>query len=517
MYRAVIIDDEPRVRRGMTALIPQLDPEWSVIGQAKNGFEGLELVRRERPDLVITDIRMPKMNGLDLLNQLRGQEAHVVILSGYGLFEYAQTAIKFGALDYLLKPMKPDQIQQVLQRVKALKASASIESSRNVLGEDDSALWKAWLFEGETDFPPDALSLVPLIQERPFRVLLIEIDEFDELTSEDQWGDRQLLLFAVKNIIQDVLRIHSEVTCVYMLQQGPQLAFLVENDPATTISESVAEQVRAWIKISVSIGLSPESRGLSAVPLAYRQAREAMQNKWIYGLGRVHHYGSAADGELSTGYPLQLEETLVLALRNGQLEDALKHLDQFKAAVTHAPMSYRLIRRYYLQLASSIMRLLYEYKIVEYVVKSQPELFEIMDQDHPLEQFHQRLVQMISACADAMEWTRSHRHQRIIERAIQYIHEHYMKEVSLEDVAMDCKMSSGYFSSFFKQEKGVTFIEYITRLRIDKAKTLMSDESLRLYEIAELVGYQDVKYFSRVFKRNVGVTPAEYRQFFFHD
>ena len=101
MLKAMIVDDEPRIRRGLKALIPQLDGDWTVCGEAKNGREALEMVKRELPDLVITDIRMPYMNGLDLLSALREYPVQVVILSGYGYFEYARTAIKFGAYDFL--------------------------------------------------------------------------------------------------------------------------------------------------------------------------------------------------------------------------------------------------------------------------------------------------------------------------------------------------------------------------------------------------------------------------------
>lgn len=123
MYKALIVDDEPKVRSGLTKLIPALDAEWTVVGQAKNGNEALELVRRDMPDLVITDIRMPNMNGLDLLNVLREYPVQVVILSGYGYFEYAKTAIRFGAFDYLLKPLKPDEVRDLLGRLKKKSAS----------------------------------------------------------------------------------------------------------------------------------------------------------------------------------------------------------------------------------------------------------------------------------------------------------------------------------------------------------------------------------------------------------
>jgi two-component system response regulator YesN len=518
LYKVVVIDDEPKVRRGLSRLIPELDPEWYVVGQAQNGLEGLQIVKDERPDLVITDIRMPKLNGLDLLNDLRNYPGYVVILSGYGYFEYAQTAIRFGALDYLLKPMKPEQILNILTQVKKLKQKESLTKHNLEEKNDHTLVWKEWLLDPiGMKQPPELLDKLVHLDGRSYQMILIEIDSLDELITEDQWGDRQLVLFAVRNIVSDIIEIDRQTSCMFMLQHGGQLLYLAAGcKDVKDLCFEMIKSVHKWLKISVSIGISKEHQNLPDIPLALQQANEAIKNKWIYGLGSVSDFADfQIEDVLSSGYPIHLEESLIIAMRSCNKEEAIQNLKQFIEQITNSRITFRLFHRFYLQLSAAVVRVLYEYKIYDVVMKESPQLFDLIEKKTSVDNLYEGMKQIISVAIEAVEWTKSQKNQRTIDRSLEYIHNRYMNDISLDNVAEAAQMSSGYFSTLFKQEKGITFIEYLTRLRVDKAKSLMADDQLRLYEISEMVGYQDVKYFSRVFKRMLGITPAEYRVFFF--
>jgi two-component system response regulator YesN len=515
VYKVIVIDDEPKVRRGLSQLIPKLDPDWVVVGEAKNGIEGLQMIKNDLPDLVITDIRMPRMNGLDLLNDLRNYSVYVVVLSGYGYFEYAQTAIKFGAFEYLLKPMKSEEILNVLTRVKKLRQTESAKDQNSLTQADLMSIWREWLME-PADYKAPPVQITPFF-DASFQVVLIEIDTLDELVTEDQWGNRQLVMFAVRNIISDVVQIEAGIECTFMLSQGSQLFYLVKGCSTTRLlAENMIKAVRKWIKIYISIGISEAHLTVHDVHSAVQQAREAIQNKWIYGFGSVSEYADfRIEDALSIGYPISLEEALIVAVKSCQNEKALNILDQFMNAIIEAQMTFRLFRRFYLQLTASLIHVLYEYKIYDVVLKNQVQPYELLVTDVPLKDLHEGMKQLIVSSVEAIEWTKTQKNQRAMERALEYIHEYYMNDISLDDVSGSIQMSAGYFSTFFKQEIGSTFIDYLTRLRVDKAKQLMANPGLRIYEISEMVGYQDSKYFSRVFKRVLGVSPAEYREFFF--
>jgi len=518
MYRAIVVDDEPIVRRGLISLIPKLDPDWSVVGEAKNGFEALELVKREMPDLVITDIRMPRMNGLDLLSALKEYPVHVVILSGYGFFEYAQTAIKFGAFDYLLKPVKPPEIMSLLHRLKEKRQdqASAAEPARSPL--NFSKWWKDWLMETEeTQGYADKLKEQLPAGSEEMQIVAVEIDRFDELIGEEQWGDRRLVEFAVRNVIEDLVADKSEPRLLPLFTNGSRLLYLcIGQSCGPDAAEWLVREVGRWVKISISIGLSGKTRRFEELPALYRQATDALRDKWIRGDGIVcRHEDSASFAKEAQGYPAQLDEALCRDVRAGDREKALAGLEAFLRQVKRDNLSYASFQRFALQLLSSVYRIVYENRIDDWVRTGISQPHDLFRREFAMDEYRRFMTEWIGAIIDSLEWKHKQKNNRTIERAVEYIRSHYAKDISLEDVALHAGMSGSYFSSFFKQETGDNFIDYLTRLRIDKAKSLMMDAELRLYEISQLVGYQDVKYFSRLFKRHVGATPAEYRQFFY--
>lgn len=518
MYRAIIVDDEPRVRRGLTSLIPKLDPEWTVVGEAKNGLEALDLVRKEMPDLVITDIRMPRMNGLDLLSALKEYPVHVVILSGYGFFEYAQTAIKFGAFDYLLKPVKPPEIQSLLQRLKERQrvGESSAEPARHPL--NFSKWWKDWLLEAE-EAAAYAGKLKSLLPEDAgeLQVMAVEIDRYEELIGEEQWGDKQLVAFAVRNVIQDLMAEKRETRLLPLFAHGSRLVYLLCGQTfGPEAASRLVGEVRRWVKISISIGLSGRTREFGELPILYRQAMEALRDKWIRGEGIVsRHEDSAGFAKEALGYPVELDDAICRDVRAGDREKALEGLERFLRQLKREELSYPVFQRFALQLLSSVYRIVYENRIDDGAFKEMSRPRDLFRREFALDEYKAFMTEWIGAVVDSLEEKRKMRNNRTIEKAVEFIRAHYSKDISLEEVAQHAGMSGSYFSTFFKQETGDNFIDYLTRLRIDKAKSLMTDAELRLYEISQLVGYQDVKYFSRLFKRHVGATPAEYRQFFY--
>lgn len=518
MYRALIVDDEPKVRNGLTRLIPALDPEWTVIGQAKNGIEALEMVRKDIPDLVITDIRMPNMNGLDLLNYLREYPVQVVILSGYGYFEYAKTAIRFGAFDYLLKPLKPEEVRDLLGRLKKEIRKPAVQVTAAAADFHYAKLWKDWLLgiEDSADhsgrlrqqIPEDAAS---------FRVLAIDIEDLDELVTEDQWGDRQLVTFAVRNIVYEILNGCEGLSTRFLFGNSSQIYFLLMNAACPRqLYETIIYEVHRWVRISISLGISGETCHFEQLPHAFSQAREALLNRWIYGSGKVHEYeGSSDEGKDSSGYPSDLDAALVLSLREGEVQRACETLRRFVGTILERNAGYPIFHGYCLQLLSSVVRYVHEQKITALVFQDELKPYEWFQVNFSADDFIRFVDELIAVSIAKAEWKKQQKHNRTLEAAVNYIHQNYVNDFSLNDVAAKAGMSGSYFSSFFKQEMGMSFIEYLTQFRMDKAKSLMTDPNLKLYNISQMVGYQDVKYFSRLFKKTEGVTPGEYRQFFY--
>lgn len=521
MLKAMIVDDEPRIRRGLKALIPQLDGDWTVCGEAKNGREALEMVKRELPDLVITDIRMPHMNGLDLLSALREYPVQVVILSGYGYFEYARTAIKFGAYDFLLKPVKPHDIKELLQRFKRERQSQQYEvrSSTDRLHYDK--LWKEWLGSGEDShsYEQRLRDLLPA-DVTSYYVMVIEIDHFDELIAENEWGDRQLVYFAVRNITYEILAKKVGWQSLYLFTAMNQIyCLLIDAEPERELLQQLKDEVRKWVRISISIAVSSRTTQFEALPELYEQARETMLNKWIYGDGTISLYTESQRllEDEQGQYPNHLDRAMIQSMIGSQRQRASELLEEFVATIRGLKVPFATFRAYGLQLLSSVLSVVYERKLTTAVLKQISRPHELFNRDFTVHEYTDYMQQLLSACISALEEQKQHKRNKTLDRALTYIHNHYNQDISLDDVASYIQMGSSYFSYYFKQETGTTFVEYVTAQRLEKAKQLMMDGNLKIYEIAEMVGYQDVKYFSRVFKKAIGVTPAEYRQFFYRE
>jgi len=516
-YRALIVDDEPKVRRGLSALIPKLDPEWEVVGTAANGEEALQFVKKQLPDLVITDIRMPKMNGLDLLSELKEYPLQVVILSGYGYFEYARTAIQFGAFDFLLKPLKPDAIRDVLRRLSAQMKPVERETPTGVPEQKYSKLWKEWMLSPE-DEPGHETKLLPLLPPGAgsMRIAAIEIDAYDKVISEDQWGDRQLVAFAVRNVLHELLSARAADRFRYLFQNGSQLYYLLANAGCgRDFWEEAIRTIARSVKISVSVGLSGESSEFAELPKLLAHARESLENKWIYGEGKVSDYRDFHLEDLvRIGYPEALEEKVGWAVRSGDAAAASQGLEEFVRALREAEVPFRLFQRYCLQLLTSVLRIAYEQKVSDLVFGRMTRPADLFGRDFTAFGFLAFMKEFAEESVRALEWSRSQKQSKTLDKALAFIRANYARDISLDDVAGHVGMSSSYFSTYFKQETETSFVEYLTRLRMDAAKKLMKDTDLRLYEIAAMVGYQDVKYFSRLFKKTMNATPGEYRQFF---
>lgn len=515
--RVLVVDDEPKIRRGLAALIPQVDPDWRVCGEAKNGLEALDIVKKELPDLVITDIRMPHMNGLDLLSMLREYPVQVVILSGYGYFEYARTAIQFGAYDFLLKPVKPDEVKDVLARLKADRQARPHPTHSAVVQPNYGKLWEDWLTgQPDGDRYVDRLKNLLPPEADGFHLAVIEIDRFDELIKEDAWGDRQLVYFAVRNIVQEILAESSACAGQFLYAAGPRLHYLMTGGPPPrALIERMAREVRQCAKWSVSIAVSDGTDAFAALPDLYRNAMEALLGKWIFGPGTVRFYDDCPGEEALPGYPVELDEQMLTMIRTVNPEKAQDVLERFVETIRAAQMPFRLFRQYCLQLLSSVLRFVELHNLTASVFGQLPATNDLFHRIFSAEEYKAYMARIVTACIRSLELKEAHRRNRLLDKALAFMHENYHADLSLDDVAGHVGMGSSYFSTYFKQETGQSFVEYLTALRLDKAKQLMADPGLRLYEIAGLVGYNDVKYFSRVFKKVTGVTPAEYRQFFF--
>ncbi|THF77801.1 response regulator [Cohnella fermenti] len=528
--RLCIIDDIRSVVDGLTAM------NWEeqgirVAGTASNGEEGLQLIGELRPDLVITDIRMPRMDGLSMLRAIL-EENHgckVILISGYADFEYAQKAVQLGAFDFVVKPFSEEEIMAAALRAKAEIVEErikllSVREMENKLRESMPALrqeYFALLVSHRTSWEEAAKRWEFLnieLEPRGFVVMLMEIDPFREPTAEPtaepSVREMELIRFSLLNIIQETLADYARSV---VFRTGHDQYMAVLNDPGSTrpidIAERCCRNIERYTKFTVSIGGGGRVEEISELPDSYRQAQRALS----------HHLfteGNAAimvDDIRQSGSqePLALEhkDELLLALRSGNVG----RTEAILAAISEAlqPLVSRQNPDYLLslydELAASAIRSFYEmvpYSDIQPLIRR----FRAAQGTAglPLASLQRQLLELCTEGAALVRRNSLSEGQKVIYRAIDYIKGRLSEDITVGECAAHVHLSASYFASLFKQVTGMTVTQHVTSERIQRAKLLLV-EGAQVQEVASAVGYEERRYFSEMFKKITGQTPSEFR------
>lgn len=524
--RLCVIDDIRSVVAGLTAIAWE---DYGILleGTSANGSDGLELVTRLKPDLVITDIRMPKMDGLTMLRHMleTNHQCKVILISGYADFEYAQQAVHLGAYEFVVKPFTEEDILDVVLRAKAQileersklhhhhLMESKLRESMPVLRQEYVSMLvhhrTTWEHASERwDF------LGIELERQGFIVMLIEIDKFREQVAELSIREAELIRFSLQNIVEETIREFSR--CIVIRAKNNRFLALL-NDPASgdvmRIAESCCRNIEKYSKYTVSIGFSDKVRQTHQLPDAYREAERALayhifsEGNAAIGIGDLPETGSQS--------PLSLErkDELLLALRTGNGDRAVELLCAISSqlqGLTPPPHPDYLLSLYH-ELAASVIRALYE---LAPFAEIQPLIARYKSMrgttGMPLSSLEQQLSLLCREGANVVGNNTLSESQKIIFRSLEFIQSRLGEEVTLTECAAHVHLSVSYYSSLFKKVTGMTVTQYVNQERIRLAKTLLV-EGKSVQEVSVAVGYEERRYFSEMFKRITGMTPTEFR------
>lgn len=504
--KIAVMEDEIRIREGLSRLIKKLDPEYEVVGTAENGQEGIELARRENPDVIVTDIKMPLMDGLEMLTELyqEGYRGKAVVLSAYSEFEYARQAMKLGVKEYLLKPIVVNDISQALRNIKDeirrenMEERMSITDIHQVFSE---ILWGNLKTDDTTK---------ELLQEKY------------QITAEASYIELGIYLGSmyeekketVRGEIQRILGLNSDFHYICLDSERERMSvFLIYGYKDAHQIERVMQQgMLRWKEAKPFEGI-----GWNA-DLPLESLREGLQQidkymEWNISLGDEVLISYPKVTEVQTSpciYPIDIEGQMKIHIcannQAGMEKDLRSFSDYFQKGKLYAPKE---IKECYVRFLWTMMNVAKETGMLELESLDQQTLLEqIMGAKtrHQLNAAAGRLAEKISRKKenDTVHLT--------VKRAQSMIGEFYQAGITLEEIAAKLNITPEYLGTRFHKEMGVNFSTYIKNFRMSKAKELLIGTQLRLYEIAEKVGYSDPKYFSRVFKETTGQLPADYRK-----
>lgn len=528
MYRIMLADDEGIVLDSLKIIIDKNFPGQCQVETAKTGRDVIELAERFRPDIAFMDIQMPGINGIEAIREIKKSNPSVefIVLSAYDKFDYAREAINLGVLEYMNKPFGARAITEVLE--KAIKL---IESKRKKRSDDLMIKEK---METVTPIIENGFVYAIMFQEHFSedvdnykRLLGLEADYGCMLAltmGDDQRGSHmtnavgagvrtQMNYARVRELVKEtwdcvVGSVISNKIPVFLPMKKMKMDY-EERIGMIDVCRELTRKLRRSTDITFRIGIGSVRR-LNESMDSYEEALKALANS----TGSVAHVDDLPiQCRYDEEYPIELEKELFDRLKEGSREEceraAGRFFDWMLENYDEKNVSVRL-------------------KALEFVLWAEHEAYQnggmtyhFSDRENYLPLVWNAesnsalkgwfVEKFGEACRNMSTKKEEHENQMVV-RAQNYIQENFCRDLSLDEVSRQLDLSPYYFSKLFKEETGSNFLEYVTNLRIERAKQLLCEEGRSMKEICAAVGYSDPNYFSRIFKKNTGVTPTEYRE-----
>ncbi len=516
--KLLIVDDEDLTRSG---LIQSID--WEALGisqilQADDGQSGLMLAKKVLPDIVLTDVRMPRMNGIEMaLNiQQLNPDCPILFMSGYSDKEYLKAAIKLHAVHYVEKPIDPQEVTDAIQEAIRMVTEKKLRSQTQLLFQKEAAsrlalrLTKpAFTMSLLPDYFPDG-SRPPVCGSTYFSTLIIQ---FSKQLSEFVETDLSQLLLHLESLAKKrgLHQIHT------LKQEEFLILHLFGNEkPSSYALERFCKDIYQPLEPHrhFFIALGKTVQGPEKVYLSYQSAVILLQNAFFCPYGSI----LLADDAKSRA-PLTVQSFSALPDRFGQflVDREIRQARELSAELYQKLLYNRSMLEHqakdiYYRLLSAIGSAIYRLKLSAPVEQTDPESpMELVARCNTLDELHQLLTIRLNDFAGLLAAAPQENSTVFLIR--DYISRHYSSDtLSIRDISDHVHLSSSYICTLFKTETGQTLNQYITEYRMEKAKQLLSDPRNKITEISAMVGYADGNYFGKSFKKSVGFSPSEYRE-----
>ncbi|PRY81356.1 response regulator transcription factor [Alkalibacterium olivapovliticus] len=488
MYSVIIVDDEPAVREGMNYLIDWEKAGFCVIDSAENGLEGLELIEKERPDLVITDIKMPGLNGLGMIKEAKKKESssRFILLSGYSDFKYAQEAISYGAIDYLLKPIDENELLTVLKKVE----QQLVEETRD---KKNKKHFQSYL-ENQTLF-----SYI-IHKERK--------DEINHLSDFSAFQLIKLIRKGEKLVLQDFVQICEK--CIednyFLYTYGDSLFMLI-----AAHSEMKTDQLIAELKSDTRLKATISSVGSNVddLPNLYGEIKFLESQRYFYPDTHVLTKQSInKKAEIDSLEKLIIK--LKIAIKDNQKDEIEQIVDWCVDYFQATKQDSGIVKREWSMIFIECVSFLEEsmQKPIKEIEKD--KILSVVWKEDSLYQTAKFLKYVFYDFGRFFYQTNEK--QDIIEDIKFYSEKNYHLNLSLKDLAQEFNYSQSYLGKKFKTDTGKSYHLYLDDLRLTRAKNLLKDKHLYIYEIAKMVGYSNYDYFHKKFKKKFSISPKEYQK-----
>ncbi|MBB6633600.1 response regulator [Cohnella thailandensis] len=530
MFKAVIIDDELNVRARLRELIDWEELGFVLAGEADNGEDAYRLLLAEKPDLAITDIRIPVFNGLELIRKAIPElpHCHFILLSGYGDFEYAREAIRFGVRNYLLKPVGEEELRLAVRTVKE-ELVRRCEQDR-MIGKGMEALREKWAADAlhganASGLPQRATELKLTLEDVRYSVFVVDWTNEGEASHDEAEEEEKLLDTLFRLAIEQALLPFGNPIIVTDEQERYIVLHLAPVGPAAqanglsrleprVLAQRVLEQCGEVLDGQVTVGYGEAVARLADVSSSFAQAVQAVEGKFVLGRNKAIGYPDVA-GNSAAGSWNKLAEFdrsgLEEAIRSLDLDNVRNETKRLFSALRELSSGPALIRGILTENLVAALRIL---------IRIHGDAGEVLGDGFKLDDWFDKLTldelegRFYDVCAKIVDYIRLARRNRpgkLVEQMQDYIDENYAEEITLKSISRIFFMNPVYLGQLFKSETGIGYHQYLTQVRIRAAKKLLDEKDWGVSEIAERVGYKVARNFYIAFKKYAHCTPNEYR------
>lgn len=529
MYRVMIVDDEPLILAGIASMLDWEAHDCRIVGKAVNGQQALDKMEELRPDIVITDIKMPAMDGLEFMRCCRERRypAQFILLTNLEEFSLVREAMRLGAVEYLVKlemdeGLLEEALERVIERCEELPAASPAERaelSGTVEDRIRDYFRRVLVYDMEGKADP---ALEKMIRERfcePVLALIHFHYGFDGFSPAFTREDQKKVMGFAEDIISKMVQGFFDQSCLVRRDQN-EFILLLSADGISDYQDRIMRMggkfvsvIHDYFEVSATVAVSQKGSGLDELPELLYQLMSAMNYTYYDRSEPVVFYSEKCEESQrhSSNFNISfLKKDLGQAIRQKDTEGFRAIMDQ----VTGLMKEHRPSRPQAINGCSS----LYYFVMTFFEEQNEPDFpyaVDIIGQLNRMDNLND-IIKWICGFQDqvaaAMESHKQNRLDKYVELAQQFVREHYREKISLSQVAGSLGVSQGHLSSTFKKQTGQTFTDYVNRVKVEKAKELIAAHKYMMYEISDMLGFDTQYYFSTVFKKVAGCTPKEYEQ-----
>lgn len=488
MYKVYLLDDEPFILEGLKYIVDWEDYGFEIVGSANNGEDGLKEILSMDIDLVLTDIMMPKMTGLELIDNLIKLNYHTnfIVLSAFQEFEYAKKAISMGAENYILKPIDSEELEKSIINIKKkLKENESRSKDKEVV--DNSLLLKIIT---EKDYENINYLKEKLKYNDEYRVGIIEL--------KDKEKD-------INKVLKEIPDINKYIYCI---ENKSKAVFIIDgkfNDEYIEGLTNIKNQITDLICDIVYISLGQVIKDLKDINTSYESAKDISEYKIIYpNISWIKEYKEKNNEIIQLDMDFEELKTLLI---NKDFNKASLYIDSKFNQLKKDDLNPKKIKSKALEVFLNVYNYINELKLMNNL----SIYLENAVSKNTIDEIQLELIDMIKFMQTKLENTQESISPVII-KLLDHIDQNYQKDLNLKEISDRLNINSIYLGQLFQKEIGILFSDYINNFRINKAKDLLANTSLKASEIGELIGYSNKNYFYRRFKSIVGITPSEWRK-----